>query len=331
MFMSYSHDSDAHRDWVSQLARRLVGNGVNVVFDRWNLAIGGNLTRFMEQAGDEDFKVVAVISEGYTEKADGRVGGTGYEAQMLSAGMYEDLESDRVLPLLRNNQEEKLPQFLRGRLWVDFRDNAAYENSYEKLLRQIHDAPVEAAPALGANPFSGRTEIKARQQIRNSPERWQNPGMSGEVEFVYSQNSGEYRLGSGECQFTLKVTTQGTTSVYGYRDPHNVARIANINDWAGRRDLLSEFSQFDTSSRTVDAGPGDAIVLNNTNGYWAAVCVKDIFTRQDLNFERVIAFDFVINTRRTADFTDLLWHASDVPSARSSRHDVEVSFRDGSF
>jgi hypothetical protein len=306
LFMSYSHDSQEHRDWVLQLARRLVSNGVVVVLDRWNLEIGGNLTKFMEQAGDEDYKVVVVVSEAYTAKADDRAGGTGYETQMLSGQLVRDLDSDRVLPILRNNPDAKMPQFLSGRLWGDFRNSDVSEGSYEELLRQLHGAPVEAAPALGPNPFAGTTEIEARQLVRNSPERWHRPEMFGDVEFVYSQNSGHYRLGSGECQFTLDVSERSARKVYALNDPRDISRIAVINDWADRRDLLADVSQFDTSSRIVDAGPGDAIVLNNTMGYWAVVCVNDIFTRQDLNRERVITFHYAINTQRNTDFTGLM-------------------------
>lgn len=307
VFMSYSHDSDEHRDWVAQLARRLRSNGVNVQLDRWHLGIGENLTRFMEQVGDENSRVVVVVSDHYVDKADRREqGGTAYETQILSARVLEDLGTDQVIPLLRNNPEGSLPQYLRARFRLDFRDDASYEASYEELLRKLLDTPVEVAPAVGPNPFAGTTEVEARQLIRNSPERWQNPGTVGEVEFVYSQNSGHYRLGTGECQFTLKVTAQGMRTVYAYRDPQDVVRIAVINDWADRRDLLVDVSQFDTSSRTIDAGPGDAIVLNNPKGYWAVVCVKDIFTRQGLNRERVITFHYVINTQRTTDFTGLV-------------------------
>ena len=37
VFISYSHDSDEHKNWVLQLATRLRSNGVDVILDRWNL------------------------------------------------------------------------------------------------------------------------------------------------------------------------------------------------------------------------------------------------------------------------------------------------------
>ena len=47
--MSYSHESNEHRDWVLALATRLRGNGVDVCLDRWDVALGGNLALFMER------------------------------------------------------------------------------------------------------------------------------------------------------------------------------------------------------------------------------------------------------------------------------------------
>ena len=47
-FISYSHDNEDHKEWVLNLASRLVENGVNVILDQWNLSLGGDLPSFME-------------------------------------------------------------------------------------------------------------------------------------------------------------------------------------------------------------------------------------------------------------------------------------------
>jgi hypothetical protein len=36
VFISYSHDSDEHKNWIIQLATRLRSNGVDVILDVWN-------------------------------------------------------------------------------------------------------------------------------------------------------------------------------------------------------------------------------------------------------------------------------------------------------
>jgi len=48
LFISYSHDDQAHKDWVLMLATRLVANGVDVLLDQWDMRLGSDLPRFME-------------------------------------------------------------------------------------------------------------------------------------------------------------------------------------------------------------------------------------------------------------------------------------------
>jgi len=301
--MSYSHDDDAHRDWVLQLASRLRANGVDVCLDRWDVTLGGNLAQYMERAADDVYRVIAVVSETYSRKCNDRSGGAGVEAQMLSARLYSELDSGAVIPIIRSNPSNPpaLPAFLSGRLWLDFRDAASQEGAYERLLRDIHGVAVDTAPPLGPNPFEGRTDAEATLAIRNSAARWHSPAFSGDVEFVYSQNSGHYKIGSGTAEFTLEIGERGMGTVYVLRDPGDIANVAVINRVRERADLLADISQFDTSSRTVDAGSGDAVVLHNRNGFWALVYITKVHVRQALNRELVIEFRYAIQTNRTAD------------------------------
>ncbi|MDR0592730.1 MAG: toll/interleukin-1 receptor domain-containing protein [Bifidobacteriaceae bacterium] len=306
--MSYSHDDDHHRDWVAALAGRLRANGVDVCLDRWDVALGGNLALFMERAANAAYRVVAIVSATYARKADEREGGAGVEAQMLSARLYADLDEAQVIPVIRNNPANppRLPAYLSGRRWIDFRDDKRAEDSYEELLRDLRSAPVDAAPPLGANPFDGKSDTEARLEIRNAPARWHSPGLTGNVEFVYAQNSGRYMIGSGLCQFTLDLGVRGPDTVYVLNDPADIKHVAVISRLRGREVLLSDVSQFNTSSRVVDAGIGDAIILHNKNGYWAVVMVTAIFGRRALDDERVIRFQYWIRPDRAPDFSGIL-------------------------
>ncbi|MCL2463859.1 MAG: toll/interleukin-1 receptor domain-containing protein, partial [Micrococcales bacterium] len=195
VFMSYSHDSDDHRAWVVRLATYLRGNGIDVCLDQWDLTLGANLMAYMERAADTEYRVVVVVTSSYVSKADSRDGGTGYEAQMLSASMLRDLNGDRVVPLLRNNPQGTMPAFLEGRLWIDFRDDSQFEPKYEELLRELHGRRLDSAPPIGPNPLDGKTEYESRLEIRNNPARWSAPAESGSVQFVYNQNNGRCTLG----------------------------------------------------------------------------------------------------------------------------------------
>ena len=52
VFISYSHDLDEHKRWVLELARYLTENGVEVVFDEWDVQLGDDLPQFMEMASE---------------------------------------------------------------------------------------------------------------------------------------------------------------------------------------------------------------------------------------------------------------------------------------
>src|SRR3989338_9138291 len=43
VFISYSHDSPEHKQWVEDLATRLRNSGVNAILDKWNLEPGSDV------------------------------------------------------------------------------------------------------------------------------------------------------------------------------------------------------------------------------------------------------------------------------------------------
>ncbi|MGB3286516.1 toll/interleukin-1 receptor domain-containing protein [Mycolicibacter algericus] len=318
--MSYSHDDDQHRDWVLQLSSRLRGNGVDVCLDRWDVALGGNLAHFMERTANDTYRVVAIVSETYSRKCNDRAGGAGVEAQMLSSRLFDKLDADDIIPIIRNNPKNppELPAFLSGRLWLDFRDDTTQEAAYERLLRDIHGVAVDAAPPIGRNPFEGRTDTEASLAIRNSPGRWHNPAFQGDVKFPASQNSGNYRIGSGKSQFTLNIDWLGT-QVRAYRDAGDIAHVAVISRARERTKLLADVSQFDTSNRVVYAGTGDAFVLHNCNGFWALLYIDKLYTRAgQLNREDLVDFRYAIQPNRTPDFSGFVFPGTDADDTETS-------------
>lgn len=163
-FISYSHDSHAHKRWVGMLASRLVDNGVDVILDQWSISPGADLARFMEDSVRRADRVLVVCTEEYVHKANGRAGGVGYEAMMVTGELIRDLGSTRFIPLVRQERSPiELPAALTTRLYIDFSDAAAYEARFEELLRELHGAPAIRKPTLGQNPFAAaRTPRVAR-------------------------------------------------------------------------------------------------------------------------------------------------------------------------
>src|ERR1039457_893801 len=142
IFISYSHDSREHKAWVASLAQRLVDKGIDVLFDQWDLGPGDDVPKFMEQAVAKADRVLMICTEAYVRKADDGKGGVGYEAMIVTGELVKDLGTAKFIPIVRQSGEPKTrPRCVGTRLYVDLSDGADYEENFDLLLREIHDAP----------------------------------------------------------------------------------------------------------------------------------------------------------------------------------------------
>jgi TIR domain len=171
VFLSYSHDSDAHRHWVRHLAEDLTKNGIETTLDQWHLHVGHDIGAFMEQSLKNATYIVLVCTEVFAQKANDRSGGVGYEQAVFIGELLMSRElSSRFLPILRSGDPSKaLPLYLRSRLFIDFRDDSGYRQALDQLLRRIFGAPAFTPPQLGEAPnFVRATPIEATLEA-NSP------------------------------------------------------------------------------------------------------------------------------------------------------------------
>ena len=59
VFISYSWDDEAHKEWVRQLATKLRHDGVDARLDHWHAVPGDQLPGFMErEIRDNDYVVI---------------------------------------------------------------------------------------------------------------------------------------------------------------------------------------------------------------------------------------------------------------------------------
>jgi TIR domain len=156
VFISYSHDSDIHKDWALQLATDLRMFGVDATIDQWDIAPGQDLATFMHTGICKSDRVLMICSKNYVEKAEAGIGGVGYERLIVTSEVVENIDTKKFIPLVRDNKvEPRIPRFLGKRLYIDFNDDASYEAKREELLRELLGAPLASKPPLGTNPFSG--------------------------------------------------------------------------------------------------------------------------------------------------------------------------------
>lgn len=302
VFISYSHDDEAHKQWVLMLATRLMANGVDVILDQWDMRLGGNLPAFMEKGLSNAARVLAVCSEAYVRKSNEGEGGVGYEKTILTGQMMQNVNTDRVIPVRRRNESEiAVPTFLLGRLYVDMRDDRNFEATYTELLRDIHSQPVAPRPALGTNPFT-ITVPDIDPRVSFSSERYVSPSNAGTVTFDYSNNNGRFIIGAGDMAFETQWSRAGKTSIHVLSEPASIRTVA-IADGVKSFGEITNAAAHDTSSRHRQPHLGELVIWQNTAGYYAVTQVEAIKSRGHNDPVDEITFSYVIGTKKGVDFS----------------------------
>ena len=287
--------------WVLQLATRLRHNGVDTILDRWNLELGQDVAAFIERGLSQSNRVLCICSEIYVRKANTKQGGVGYEKKIITAEIMANLNTDWVIPVIRNNPASDLvPTFLGGCLYVDFRDDRRYEEKYEELLRSLLDEPVLPVPPIGDNPFKVIRQFSNHRFIPSS-EKYVSPSPKGRVTFDYSNNNGRYCIGSGAQLFEIQWSKSSNRNIQLLNDPASIRTVAIATD-RSEIDEIVDARTYDSSSRIRRPKLGQVAVLQNENGYWAAIKVLEIKddTRSDDHDE--IVFEYLIQTNGSPSF-----------------------------
>jgi hypothetical protein len=160
VFISYSHDSAAHKQWVLEFAMTLRNRGVDAVLDQWDLKPGDDLPEFMEQNLESSDFAVMICTKRYVAKANAGEGGVGYEKMIMTSSSLSKISDNKVIPIIRENGEPKVPTFLKTKLYIDFSNDEDTEFSLDELLRVLLRAPLYKKPPIGKNPFRPLAEAK---------------------------------------------------------------------------------------------------------------------------------------------------------------------------
>jgi len=229
LFISYSHDSQEHKEWVKKLSTDLRQHmGVDVILDQWDLRIGGDLPLFMEQGLSETSLILCICSAPYVEKANSGKGGTGYEKMIMTQSLIKNTNIDYIIPIIRNNSEKILPIFLGAKLYVDFTKNENYLDKLGELTARIYNEDIAKKPPLGENPFSEAKANKINALTSVAKSQYHNPKPIGNATFNFSNNSGAFIIGSGEYEFVTNWSECGNNSIYAYKDNVYVSGIYRV-------------------------------------------------------------------------------------------------------
>ncbi len=157
VFISYAWGSQEHDDKVIALATNLKSDGVEVVFDKWQLKEGNDTFKFMEKSVlDESItNVLILIDPVYAKKANERAGGVGTETQIISSEVYNKVEQRKFIPVVFERDEDGnvcKPQYLKGLLHFDLSMPDTYDTEYQRMVRTLYGIDTYKEPDLGMPP-----------------------------------------------------------------------------------------------------------------------------------------------------------------------------------
>lgn len=136
IFISYSH---ADADFVDRLAMQLVGHGVNVWLDRWEINVGDSLITKVQDAIDGASALLVVLSKASVESS--------WVTKEVNSGLMRELDERKIVVLPVLVEDCRIPTFLREKFYADFTSN--FDDGLQKILDSV---------AKVTNANTGRTD-----------------------------------------------------------------------------------------------------------------------------------------------------------------------------
>lgn len=156
VFISYAWSTKVYDEKVIAFASRLMGDGIDVLLDKWNIDPGADTVSFMEKCvKDKSVNfVLMLLDKKYVDKADGRKGGVGIETQIISNEVYNNVEQNKFIPIIFERDSAGnvyVPIYLKNRFYYDLtKENA--EEEYVNLVKHIYGEEIYKKPVLGVKP-----------------------------------------------------------------------------------------------------------------------------------------------------------------------------------
>ncbi|MDR9855631.1 SEFIR domain-containing protein [Paenibacillus sp. VCA1] len=171
VFVSYCWTNETHKEWVLNLANRLMNkSGVEVILDRWHGVVGHDRFKFMEDSIKQADKVLVICDEMYCRKANNRAGGVGTETLIITPEVYQNTKQEKFIPIAINkdsNGNFLLPTYISSRFALGMTDPNNFERDYSELERLIWEEPQLRPPVRGPKPDFQNQIVTAEPQEKN--------------------------------------------------------------------------------------------------------------------------------------------------------------------
>ncbi|MGY3446129.1 MULTISPECIES: toll/interleukin-1 receptor domain-containing protein [unclassified Bradyrhizobium] len=153
VFISHTSKSDEAVAWVKSLALYLIEHGIQARLDKFHLRRGMDLPQWMCNELAMAKKVIVVCDEAYKQKADGRLGGVGWETMIIQGDIASlPPESTKYQIIVRTNDiAEGTPLYLKTRYAFHAPTTDTSQSFRQELLNELLDVPI--MPIAEANEF----------------------------------------------------------------------------------------------------------------------------------------------------------------------------------
>jgi hypothetical protein len=161
VFISHSALSPERHDWLVELYKFLRHNGINARLDAYALRPGMDLVQWMCNELEQADRVLLICDERYSDRADGRHGGVGWETMLIQGDLYAsmygveshgpDIGSKYIPIVLTADVARGRPAYVKTRLAVHWPDGADEEKLRQGLLRELFGVTLQEPP-IGQRP-----------------------------------------------------------------------------------------------------------------------------------------------------------------------------------
>jgi hypothetical protein len=151
VFISYSHDSNKHEEYVLQLSNLLLDEGVDCNIDQYeDSPPEGWFLWMINQIEEADF-VITVCTEKYKRRVMGKVEtgkglGAKWEGAIITQEIYYSEAKNKFIPIVFSLEDSKyIPSFLKDVTYY----NLGTEEDYIKLYARLTSQEITKKPAIG--------------------------------------------------------------------------------------------------------------------------------------------------------------------------------------
>lgn len=102
-----------------------------------------------------------VCTPKYKHKSDNRIGGVGYEGDIMTAEVLQNSNHRKFIPVLQSGDRDlSIPSWLKGKYFIDLSSDFHFEKNFEDLITTVLNTR-EIAPPIRQTPSKFQQQILA--------------------------------------------------------------------------------------------------------------------------------------------------------------------------